>query len=103
MQKALPVSRHGPWGYLAAKQCDDFFRIGESLCSRRHGSVYKDSLFMIYYAYAHCPCMQIDAAVELMLFRGESHRVSSFGMESWLREFYPDEPWPARELNCYAA
>jgi hypothetical protein len=59
--------------------------ISESLYRSRHVSVYKDCSFMVHDADVHCPCMQIDTAVELMLFYIESHKASSLGMDSWLR------------------
>ena len=37
---------------------------------------------MVHDADVHCPCMQIDAAVELMLLSIESHKASSLGMDS---------------------
>jgi hypothetical protein len=58
--------------------------ISESLYRSRHVSVYKDCSFMVHDADVHCPCMQIDTAVELMLFCIESHKASSLGMDSWL-------------------
>jgi len=37
---------------------------------------------MVHDADVHCPCVQIDAAVELMVFCIESHKASSFVRDS---------------------
>jgi len=37
---------------------------------------------MVHDADVHCPCMQIDAAVELMMFSIKSHKASSLGIDS---------------------
>jgi len=46
--------------------------ISEILCRSRHVSVCKYCSFMVHDTYVHCPCMQIDAAVELIVFFIES-------------------------------
>jgi len=54
--------------------------ISEGLCCGRHVPVQTDLTSMVHDVDVHRHCVQIDAAVELMLFSVESHKTSSFGM-----------------------
>jgi hypothetical protein len=58
-------------------------RIGVSLGCGRHITVHTDCSVMIHDADVHGSCVQVDATVELMLFRVESHTASSIlGMDT---------------------
>jgi hypothetical protein len=56
--------------------------IGEGLCRSRQAPVCENRSFVVHDADVHCPCVQIDTAVELMMFGVESPN--------------PDEPEPIR-------